>query len=161
MVNKAYWLALLVSASVFLVGCASNADVEDSVSVEEKSEIPEEAVYRYGVEAVNPGRIGAAYGVPSDQHVLHFAEYYTLGMAQAEVTKEAKVAKKHAVAESHALKSSDSDDADHRTEPQEKSEKADSTDSRDEDVPSESSDSNLDGNPGYDDYEKAGSYPPK
>lgn len=161
MVNKAHWLALVASASVFLVGCASNADVEKSVSAEEKSKTPEEAVYRYGVEAVNPGRIGAAYGVPSDQHVLHFAEYYTLGMAQEEVSKEAKVAEEDAVAESHALKSSDSDDADHRTEPQEKSEKADSTDPHDEDAPSESSDANLDGNPGYDDYGKTGSYPPK
>jgi hypothetical protein len=86
MPEKSTLIAVTLLASAVLAGCATN---EAPIDSPEPEPVSEPGIYRFGVEGVDPGRLGAVMSMPHNAHVLHFGERYTLSSqadAQADST---------------------------------------------------------------------------
>ena len=159
--EKIYRVPLFVCAAITLAGCASDGQIETVTAEPAPSEIPEEAVYRYGVEVVNPGRVGAALGLPSEQHVLHFAEFYTVGLAAAQSSDMTNASEKDSVEVTEPDEAPANPASSARTTPLPPSQSGDQFTAEPSGEKATGIDSSLEGNPGLTHYETTGTRPPK
>lgn len=162
----------LMAMGTLTAGCSSTVSNDSSFpepeSVQDVSQLPEDAVFRYGVEDFAPERQGAARTQSGNRHVLHYAERYDLAREAYEKRVEATTKASANVADQPSNEGTKEQQRRYQQRAdQSKNVSSDDSSSAkakplDDDETNRSAETAvLESNPSADDYEKIGVIPPK